>query len=64
MHRHKRECVRICRAAGLHVLALRHAGKHLAIVCSEGLLSCPCTPSDQRWARNFSAHARRFAAAA
>lgn len=62
MHKHKRECLRICQVAGLNVLDLRYAGKHMAIVCSEGVLSCPCTPSDQRWARNFAAQARRLAA--
>jgi hypothetical protein len=48
MQKHKRECMALCRQVGLNPLHVEHRGKHLAVVCTEGRLFCPCTPSDFR----------------
>jgi hypothetical protein len=61
MTKHLRECTSICSDAGLTVLSIYHAGKHLKIVCREGTIACGCTPSDWRWTRKLRAHARRLA---
>ena len=61
MSKHERECVNICRGAGLIVLAISMRGKHLKIVCRQGMVVCPCTPSDQRWIKNMRSVARRLA---
>lgn len=60
MRRHERDCGRICCAAGLTVLQITY-GKHLKIVCRQGTIVCPTTPSDRRWAKNLRAMARRIA---
>lgn len=60
MRKHERECIRLCRAAGLSVLRITY-GKHLKIICQQGTIVCASTPSDVRWARNMQALARRVA---
>lgn len=62
MSKHRRDCLAICRAAGLDVIVLEMGGRHLRVVCKQGRLSCPCTPSDRRWRLNFAVQARRMAA--
>lgn len=61
MSKHERECVGICKAAGLTVLTMSARGKHLKIICRQGTVICPCTPSDQRWSKNMRSLARRLA---
>ena len=61
MTKHERECIRLCKRAGLQVLQIRYGGKHLKIACTQGVIVCPSTPSDVRWHRNLLSIARRFA---
>jgi len=61
MTKHRRECLAICRSAGLSIIGLEMGGRHMRVVCAQGSLSCPCTPSDRRWRKNFAAQARRLA---
>lgn len=61
MSKHHRECVRICRKAGLTVTSIRFGGKHLKIICQQGQVVCPCTPSDMRWIKHLRAFAKRLA---
>lgn len=61
MNKHIQECRRVCQAAGLSVLEIKHGKKHLKIVCSQGTITCGCTPSDWRWFRNLRSIARRMA---
>ena len=61
MGKHPRDCIAICKGAGLMVLELKYGGRHLKVVCREGLLICPSTPSDQRWRHNFASQAKRLA---
>lgn len=63
MNRHYRDCLRVCRAAGLTPRGIEHRGKHFAVVCAEGLVFCPSTPSDRRSRNNLQAFARRLARA-
>lgn len=63
MNRHHRQCFEICQAAGLQIVTVRNGKHHLKIVCRQGILVFPCTPSDHRWAKNLRATARRMAAA-
>lgn len=60
MRKHERECIRLCRSAGLTVLQIAY-GKHLKVVCRQGIIVCPSTPSDQRWMQNLKSVARRVA---
>jgi hypothetical protein len=60
MRKHERECLRICREAGLTVLEIAY-GKHMKLICRQGKLVCPKTPSDHRWAKNFASIARKVA---
>jgi hypothetical protein len=61
MSKHERNCVEICRGAGLLVLSISTRGKHLKIMCRQGMVVCPCTPSGQRWTKNMRSVARRLA---
>ena len=61
MSKHHRDCVRICEQAGLSVLQISFGGKHLKVVCAQGTVVCPSTPSDHRWVRQLRAFARRLA---
>ena len=60
MRKHERECLRICREAGLMVVQITY-GKHMKLVCRQGTIVCPKTPSDHRWARNMASLARKVA---
>lgn len=64
MTRHQRDCVDICRSAGLNPVRIEHRGKHIAVVCVEGKLFCSSTPSDHRFKHNLKADARRMLRAA
>ncbi len=61
MNKHKRDCKRICYEAGLHPIRIEHRRKHLAVICEEGMLICPSTPSDRRFRHNLASFARRMA---
>ena len=61
MNKHKRHCVRICRKAGLHPICTQQRGKHWAVICEEGMVICPSTPSDRRFRHNLASSARRMA---
>ena len=61
MHKHKRECRTLCQTNGLTVLRLEQRSKHLAVICAEGMVIMPSTPSDRRWRRNAKAYIRRIA---
>lgn len=61
MTKHERECIRLCKSAGLQVLQIRYGGKHLKIACAQGVIVCPSTPSDVRWHRNLLSIARKVA---
>lgn len=61
MHKHRRDCRSLCEANGLTVLRVEHRAKHLAVICAEGMVIMPGTPSDQRWRHNAAAQARRMA---
>ena len=61
MNKHRRECRSLCEAGGLHVLHVQHLSKHLAVMCAEGMVIMPSTPSDRRWRYNASAFIRRLA---
>lgn len=63
MHKHMRECRAICAENGLTVIGVRHKGKHLGVMCSQGEIIVPCTPSDRRWRHYTAAQARRMAQA-
>lgn len=58
--KHIRTCCHICEAEGLGILGVEYRAKHLAIHTDFGMLTCPSTPSDHRWQKNFRAHARRL----
>lgn len=60
MSKHQKDCVRICERAGLTVLDVKFGGKHLKVVCRQGIVVCPCTPSDVRWSKNLRSVARRI----
>ena len=60
-NKHRRDCVTLCAEAGLNVVGTENRGRHFAVVCSEGLVFMPCTPSDYRWRENARALARRLA---
>jgi hypothetical protein len=61
MNKHQRDCRSLCEASGLTVLRVEHRAKHLAVVCAEGMVIMPATPSDRRWRQKAAAHARRMA---
>lgn len=61
MHKHLRDCRQICTSSGLTVVGLHHRGKHLSVVCAEGEIIMPSTPSDRRWRHNAASFARRMA---
>jgi hypothetical protein len=58
--KHRRHCVLLCREVGLNPVGVEQRGKHWAIVCREGKVFCPCTPSDHRFRHNFRAAAKRL----
>lgn len=61
MHKHKRECRRLCDSAGLTVSHIEHRGNgHIALHTDRGILFCAGTPSDRRWRLNMLAQARRL----
>lgn len=64
MHKHRRECQTLCEANGLTVLRVEHRSKHLAVICAEGLVIMPSTPSDRRWRYNAAACIKRMVACA
>ncbi len=61
MRKHFRDCIQLCRDAGLNVTGIEHRGRHWA-VCTEtgGKIFMPSTPSDRRWRANARAVARRI----
>lgn len=59
--KHQRDCLALCAEVGLTVLGVEQRGRHWAVVCAEGRLFLPLTPSDHRWRRNARAQARRLA---
>ena len=61
MRKHHRDCRAICEDAGLTVLGIDPRRRHLVVLCDEGPLFMPCTPSDRRWRLNARAQARRLA---
>ena len=61
MQKHKRECQNLCQSNGLTVLRLEHRRKHLAVICAEGMVIMPSTPSDHRWRIKARSHIRRLA---
>jgi hypothetical protein len=61
MCKHRRDCISLCREAGLTVIRVENRGRHLGIRCAEGLIILPSTPSDRRWRYNAIAVARRIA---
>ncbi len=61
MSKHRRDCLNLCKDTGLTVLGVEERGRHWAVRCVEGILFCPCTPSDRRWRLNMRAQARRLA---
>ena len=58
---HHRDCIGICRTGGCHPIGLGHRGKHLAVICQEGVVIMPSSPSDNRWRHNALAFVRRLA---
>jgi len=61
MTKHERNCLTICEAAGLDIIRLSVNGRHLKIVCRQGMIVCAKTPSDWRWSRNLRSLAKRVA---
>jgi hypothetical protein len=61
MNKHLRECRALCEEAGLCVCRIEHGGKHLKIICNEGKVTMPSTPSDRRWREKALSFARRLA---
>ncbi len=59
-NKHRRDCIALCTEAGLNVLGIENRGRHIAVVCLEGSIFMPCTPSDHRWRLNARAFARRM----
>jgi hypothetical protein len=62
MRKYQRVCVTLCREAGLNPNRAEHRGKHLAVVCDEGRVFCPCTPSDHRRAAPLTHNVRSSSA--
>lgn len=62
MRKHYQDCISICEAAGLTVSELKRGKKHIKVICAEGFLVMPSTPSDRRWQKNASSVARRMVA--
>lgn len=62
MNKHNRDCLNLCREAGLRVIGSEPRGCHWAVVCEEGRMFFPKTPSDWRWRNNARSVARRLAA--
>ena len=60
MRKHYRECISIGREAGLTVSEVKQGKKHIKVICEEGFLVMPSTPSDRRWQRNALSVARRM----
>jgi len=60
MRKHLKQCVSICQDAGLTVSEIRRGKKHLKVICAEGFVVMPSTPSDRRWQRNALSVARRM----
>jgi hypothetical protein len=60
MRKHYRECISICQNAGLTVSEVKRGKKHIKVICEEGFLLMPSTPSDRRWQRNALSVARRM----
>jgi hypothetical protein len=61
MSKHRRDCLSICRDAGLTVIGIEERGRHWAVRCAEGHVFMPNTPSDWRWRQNARAVAKRKA---
>lgn len=62
MRKHISDCISICEMAGLNVLHPENRGKHMAIVCAEGRVFMPTTPSDRRWRYKAASVARKLGA--
>jgi hypothetical protein len=58
------ESIAVCRDVGLTPLQIEYRGKHWAVVCEEGKLFCPATPSDRRYLQNLKRSAKRLLAKA
>lgn len=61
MNKHIRECRSLCANGGLSILRVENRGKHLAVVCEEGRVFMPSTPSDRRWRYNARSYIRKLA---
>lgn len=61
MHKHHRDCRKLCEVNGLTVLCVEHRSKHLAVICAEGMVIMPSTPGDHRWRHKAAAYIRRIA---
>ena len=61
--KHHRDCIAICKSAGLTPIETEFRGKHFAVICMEGPVFMPSTPSDRRWRHNAISFARRLARA-
>ena len=48
MNKHVRECIRMCESNGLTIKSVSK-GKHLKIICEQGLIVLSSTPSDRKW---------------
>ena len=48
MNKHVRECIKLCESNGLTIKSVSK-GKHLKIICEQGLIVLSSTPSDRKW---------------
>ena len=60
MRKHFSVCISICEEAGLTVSKISRGKKHVKVICEEGFIFMPSTPSDRRWQRNALSVARRM----
>jgi len=61
MRKHFNNCISICEAAGLTVEQIKRSKKHVKVICQEGFVIMPSTPSDRRWQMNALSAAKKVA---
>tara|TARA_Y100001954_G_C15428726_1_gene415814 strand:- start:348 stop:542 length:195 start_codon:yes stop_codon:yes gene_type:complete len=61
MRKHFDICISICEEAGLKVSEITRRKKHIKVICEEGFVFMPSTPSDRRWQKNALRVAKRIA---
>ena len=61
MRKHFNTCISICEAAGLTVEQIKKSKKHVKVICQEGFVIMPSTPSDRRWQMNAISAAKKVA---